>query len=149
MTGKDGIHQIVLNLYGHLLLRCLYLLNDNLDTLRLDEFELVIECLLPVGSNLLQGSDIILGQRQYGLSLEGNSVTHVTTVPRSQTSLRLSNGLTYYLYQQLVGITATFVNLQTAMSAAQVLHCYTDSSILGVGVHLLIVQRSGDIDTTG
>ena len=149
MTAVDGIHQVVLNLYGYLFGRSIHLLNNHLDALRFDELELVVKRLFPVVGNLLQGSDILLGQCQHHLSLEGNSITHITTIPRSQTRLRLFDGLTHQLYHQFVGVGAPFVNLQTAVSASQVLDGHLHSSILGVGVSLLIVHRCGDVNTTG
>ena len=149
MTAVDGIHQIVLNLYGNLFGRSSHLLDNHLDALWFDEFELVVECLLPVVGNLLQDSDILLGQCQHDLSLEGNSITHVTTIPRSQTRLRLFDGLTHQLHHQFVSVGAPFVNLQTAVSASQVLDGHLHGSILGVSVSLLVVHCCGDVNTTG
>ena len=81
VTSVDGIDEVILDLYRHLLLGCLHLFYDDLDALWFDEFELVIERLFPVGGDFLQGSDILLRQRQHSLSLEGDGVTHITTIP--------------------------------------------------------------------
>ena len=149
MTSIDSVNQVVLNLYRNLCLRCLHLLDNHLDTLGLNELELVVESLFPVLSQFLHGSDVLLGQGEDGLGLEGDSVTHVSTVPYSQTGIQFLDGFAYHLCHQLVGITATLVNLQTRVSAAQVLYCQTYGSILGIRLHLFIIQCSCNVDTTG
>ena len=146
MTGEDGIDEVVLNLNRHFFGRRWHLLDDDLDALWLYKLELVIEGFAPISSHLLDCSNILLGQRQHGLSLEGNGVTHIATPPASQSSFCLTDSLTNYLHQQLVGIASSFVNLQSAVSTTQVLHSDTYSSIFRIGVHFLIVQCSGDVD---
>ena len=81
VAGEDGIYEIVLNLGGHLFLRSVHILDDDLDALWLDKFELVVERILPVGSHLFQCSDVLFGQGQHGLGLEGDGVAHVAAIP--------------------------------------------------------------------
>ena len=81
VAGEDGINQVVLNLYGHFLGGCGYILYENFDPLWLNQFELVVEGLFPVFGHFFQRGNILLGQRQHGLGLEGNGVAHVATVP--------------------------------------------------------------------
>ena len=149
MTGVDGVNQVILNLYRNLCLGCLHLFHDNLDTLRLNELELIIERLFPVLSQFLHRSHILLGQGEDCLSLEGDSVTHVATVPYCQTGIQFLNGFAHHLCHQLVGIAAPLVNLQSGVSTAQVLYSQAYGCIVSIRLHLFIVQCSGNIDTTG
>ena len=148
MAGVDSVDNVVLNLLRQLRLRRLHILYENLNTLRLNEFELVVERSLPVSHHLLEGSDVLLRQGQHGFSLEGDGVTHVAAMPAGQTGLVLADGLAHHLHQQLVGVGATLVDLQSAVATTQVLHRHLHGSIVGVGIHLLVFQGSGDVDAT-
>ena len=70
-------------------------------------------------------------------------------MPAGQTGIELLDGIAYNLHQQLVGIAAALVDLQSAMSATQALHGQSHGGIAVVGFHLLIFEGSGDVDATG
>ena len=106
-----------------------------------------MEVLLPVGAQLFQGFDVLLRQREHGLGLEGDGVTHVTTLPAGQTCVEFLDSFADDTYHQFVGIGTPFVNLQSRVSAAQALDGDAYCGIVLVGLHLLIVERGGDVDT--
>ena len=149
MAAVDGTDEIVLNLDGYLCRRRSHILDDDLDALWLYNLILVVEGLLPVLSHFLEGIDILFRQRQHRLGLEGDCVAHVAAVPGAETSVQLVDGVEHDASHQFVGVAATFVNLQSGVTAAQSFHRDADGDVILVGLHLLIVQRGGDVDATG
>ena len=147
MTAIDGVNQVILNLNGHLHLRCLHILADHLDA-TLNTLILILEVLQPVGSKLLQGSHVLLWQCEHSLGLEWDGVTHVATLPAGQTSLALLDSLANQTNQKFICISTTLVNLQSRVSTTQALYSYLYCSIVGLGLYLLIVESSSYIDTT-
>ena len=147
MAGIDGIDDVVLDFYGQLRLRRFCRFAEHLDALRLDEFEFIIEGGLPFVDHFLECIDILLGQGDDGLGLEGNGVAHVAAMPAGQPGVKLLDSLAYNLNHHLVGIAATFVDLQTAVSATQALDHNAHGYVLGIGIHLLVFQCGGDVDT--
>ena len=137
MTGIDGIDKVVLNLHGHLCLRCFHLFCEELNT-ALDVLELIFEVIFPVSHQFLQIIHILLRKCQHNFSLERDCIAHVSTVPSSQTSFALLDGLTDEAYHHLIGIATTFVDLQTGMTATQSFQCYLHGYILGIRLHLFI-----------
>ena len=148
VAAVDGIHEVVLNLHGHLHLRCLHVFHDHLDA-AFNVLILVGEGLQIVLCQLLQGGHVLLRQRQHHLSLEGDGVPHVAAMPCGQTDVALLDGIAHNLHHHLVGIAATLVNLQTAMTTAQTLQRHAHGSILSVRLHLFIFKRTGHVDTAG
>ena len=111
--------------------------------------ELVGEVFLPVGHEFLQCLDILLGECEHGLGLEGDGIAHVAALPASQTGLAFLDGFTHHAHQLFVGIGASLVNLQSGVTATESLECDFHSCILRIGLHLFIIQRGSDVDTTG
>ena len=147
MTGIDGIDEVVLNLHGHLRLRCFHLFCEELNT-TLDVLELIFEVIFPVSHQFLQVIHILLRQCQHHFSLERDGVAHITTMPGSQTGFAFLDGLSNEAYHHLIGIATTFVDLQTRMTATQSFQSYLHGYVIGIRLHLFIFKRCGNINTT-
>ena len=146
VAGVDGIHEIILNLLRHELCGTVDLLGEELHAF-LNATELVLDGHTLGLNKRLEVLNIVLRQSQHHLSLERNSIAHITTMPGSQTSSALSDGLTHKAYHLLVGIGTSLVDLQSGMAATQALQRHLDSGILVI-VNGLIFQCRSDVDAT-
>ena len=67
-------------------------------------------------------------------------------MPDGQTRLTFLDGLAHEANHQLVGIAATLVDFQTRVAAFQALQRDAHGSVVGVGLHLFIIESGGDVD---
>ena len=82
------------------------------------------------------------------MSITGNRVAHVATFPRSQTSFKVGNGICDDACQEFVGISTTFVDFQTRVSATETANHDFHSYIFGIGSHFLVFKFCAEVDTT-
>ena len=147
MTSIDGADEVVLNLHGHLHLRCLHILGIELNT-GLNTLVFVDKVSFPVIYQLFQGLHVLLRQREHHLSLEWDGIAHVTTVPAGQSCLALLDSLSNEAHHQFIGIASTLMNLQSGVSTTESFECHLHGHILWVGLHLFVFQCSGEVDST-
>ena len=148
MATIDGINEVVLYFNGHFHLRGFHILSNKLYA-SLDMTELIDEVFLPVGHEFLQCLDVLLGECEHGLGLEGDGITHVAALPAGQTGLAFLDGFAHHAHQLFVGIGTSLVNLQSGVTATESFQRDLHGSIFRVGFHFLVIQCGCDVDTTG
>ena len=147
-TSIDGIYQVITDFFRYHVSRQFYPFG-----LELDAFFNRIKLFLPYLLAFAYVSDNIFHfcfrHCNDDFTFTRNSVTHVSTYPRYQTSLIVSNHLIQKTSHQLIGIGKATTDLDTGMSAMQSFQGHLQSHIRRVGFFFLVLQGSCQILTTG
>ena len=147
VTSHDGIHEVVLNLFWNTTRRHCSRLNRQRDAL-FHTSELVVEDLLTIRCQLAEVVVVLHRNGQHDGSRARNGVAHVAALPRAEANLIIDNGLTDKASHQFVGIGATFIDFQAAVTSAQTLEHYLDRDVALFQFDFLILHRGTDVDTS-
>ena len=115
MTSIDSINKVVLNINWNKTFWLLYILYEELN-IWFNTLEFIFyECLL-TSNHFLQSSNILLWQSQDNLCLEWDSITHITTFPRSQARTEFGNGIANEANHLLIGIGTSLIDFKTRVT---------------------------------
>ena len=115
----------------------------------LDELELALELGLHRLDELLDTLEVILGEHHDGLGLEGDGIAHVAAMPAHQASLVIDDSELHEACHQLVGVGASLVDLEAAVTALEALEGDAHGGVAGSGLDLVILAGAGNVDTAG
>ena len=148
VASQDRIDEVILNFLGHERSGHRFFLDFDLEV-GLDHPILVDEVTLPFCFHrFFEGGHVFCREREHGFCFARNGIAHVAAFPLGQTRLKIGNGIGYHTCQILIGVGATFVDLESGVPAAESVEHDAHRFVVGFGSHGLEFEFGREVDAT-